>query len=340
MMEKVITILSLVAALLTVLGNVFELLKILSNLWKPNIPRINLKLEELTKLEQYLDDDEQPTIHLQKKYLTDTARESLSHEIYMRRGMSLASRCGSLAWCFIGVEVGAALTLLMLTGYFYYEGQENEAIRCFVILIVAGLIIILTVKADCWIYARITLERQFRLDIHNPFRNAKGRLDKAFEKMMSDSFECLLTYEKKRNLWRIILLFLWAVLTVLTCIDSFMGNFPDYKSVSETIDKFTTGAYLIMPFLLLFISAVLLSLSGKEEKASEGRQSKYDTECADGNIESQIQVEESGQSQIDEGKQIIEAENKSPLTFCAILIAIIISSLVSGMMNMRHSNKK
>ena len=43
------------------------------------------------------------------------------------------------------------------------QEDEDTASRYFIAFIVVILVILMTVKACCWIYARIALNRQFRL---------------------------------------------------------------------------------------------------------------------------------------------------------------------------------
>lgn len=330
-MDKPESIFSFLAALLTAIGSFLGLLRISPD-WFPvfgesSISSINSKFEETAKLESNLEGRGGSAIRLRKKGLADEALETLSYKIYMRDGIRFISNRGKvgrgcISWCLIGFEIGIATVLFLLFCAFSQKEDEDAASIIFVAFIVVILVTVLTVKACCWIYARIALNRQFRLYIRNRWHDGEGRADDSLQMMMEKSRECLLAYEKKRGKYKAAVFVLWIMFTVFPLTSAFVEDLKplaDTSFVKFLIKTFnltwedipnilSTAAVWVCVgclYLLLFIACMVLHLWNKESekaKANPAKQRPDDVDFNAGDIESQTQGESNGQSQADGGK--------------------------------------
>lgn len=254
--------LALVTAALALATALIELVTARPDLGMPGISRVTSKLENLKKLESHLEHDNEATVRL-RRLLTDEAMKTICRKIYVRQGMIRHAarqrlRLGYISSCLLGAEIGIGFALVVL---FCIHSQKDYNALSFVlflaflaVLLIAGL----TAAAGDWIYARITLNRQFRLD-------TEGKTEASLLETMDESFARLEKYEKKPFLLKLIAGIMWSLITFIPLIYPFIpliytfiiNNSISVKS-SNAISMFAVLIYLFAAIIFFVVSVIML----------------------------------------------------------------------------------
>ena len=254
-LEFIIKILPFVTAALPLAVALIELFKARPDLGMPGISRVTSKLENLKKLESHLEHDNEATVRL-RRLLTDEAMKTICRKIYVRQGMIRHAarqrlRFGYISSCLIGAEIGIGVVLGML---FCIHSQKDDNALSFVLLLAYFAVLLiagLTAAAGDWIYARITLNRQFRLD-------TEGKTEASLLETMDESFARLEKYEKKTFWLKLIAGIMWSLIVVVPLTYTFIINNSIPAKYLDAISMVAFIIYLLADIVFFVVSGIML----------------------------------------------------------------------------------
>lgn len=197
----------------------------------------------------------------------------------------IALGCGCISSCLFGFEIGLATVLGWL---FFVYSQKNDDMVSFGLLIgfLAVLLTMgLTVATGNWIYAHITLNRQFRLDMQDRSRNAEGETDASLQKVMDKSFNRLTEYERRKSKWKILCVIEWfliaffplayaCIINELVPIQPFMDIFR--LSKEGTLNRLSeiTVCTFSVSLIASYITAIRVLLLSPDKKDKDKTKDK------------------------------------------------------------------
>lgn len=254
-LEFIIKILPFVTAALALAAALIKLVTARPDLGMLGISRVTSKLENLKKLESHLEHDNEATVRL-RRLLTDEAMKTICRKIYVRQGMIRQAarqrlRLGYISSCLLGAEIGIGVVLGML---FCIHSQKDDNALSFVLLLAffaVLLIAVLTAAAGDWIYARITLNRQFRLD-------TEGKTEASLLETMDESFARLEKYEKKTFPLKLIAGIMWSLITFILLTRTFIINNSIPVKLSNAISMFAVPIYPFAVIIFVVVSCIML----------------------------------------------------------------------------------
>lgn len=268
--ESIAKILPLLTALIPFATALIGLLvKALPDPGMPGISRISSKFENLKKLESHLGRGEEAAVHMQRKILAGDAREALCHNVYVRQGMDRKEIRQRLVFgCFsaslVGFELGVAIVLGYLCWIHSQKDNDVVSLKLSLAFIAILLMIGLTVAAGDWIYAHITLNRQFRFDMRDYSRKTEDATDASLQETMDRSFVSLIDYERRRFKWKFVCLAAWfAIASDLTAYSFILnGLIPkDLLGLDKAgaLDGLSTTAVIV--YLIAFLAFVIAGIA-------------------------------------------------------------------------------
>lgn len=291
-------ILPFATAVLSLVVALIGLVKARPDLGMPSISRVDSEFEELKKLESHLGRDTEAAIRLRRKLLTSKAMEALYRRNYVQQGMTTTIRQRLGFGCFsaslVGAEIGIAIVLGVL--FFSHPQKDDSALsfRLYLAFSAVLLIAALTAAAGNWIYARITLNRQFRLDMLERSHNMEDETDTSLQDAMNGSFERLVEYEKRRFMWKLACFFEWLLIAFIPCVYPFILN--KWIPVQPVMDLFGLDMdrlggimaciYLVSLFFSLITAIFVLLFPPKDENKRTKPMERHDRDDSnDGNTE-------------------------------------------------------
>lgn len=251
MMEFFMKLLPFITVVLSLVVALIGLVKALPDLGMPGISRVTSKLENLKKLESHLEHDNEATVRL-RRLLTDEAMKTICRKTYVRQGMIRQAarqrlRLGYISSCLLGAEIGIGVVLGVL---FCIHSQKDDNALSFVLLLAYFAVLLiagLTAAAGDWIYARITLNRQFRLD-------TEGKTEASLLETMDESFARLEKYEKKTFPLKLIAGITWSLITSIPLTRTFIIN----NSIPVKLSNAIYLSYLSAAIIFFVVSCIML----------------------------------------------------------------------------------
>lgn len=215
----------------------------------PGISRVISKLENLKKLESHLGHDNEAAVRL-RRLLTDEAMKTICRKIYVRQGMIRHAarqwlRLGYISSCLLGFELGMAAVSACLLCIHSQKDDNALSFRLFLAFFAVLLIAGLTAASGDWIYARITLNRQFRLDM-------EGKTEASLLETMDESFARLEKYEKKTFPLKLFAGIAWVLIPFFLLIYTFRLDEAD------TLDTIAAIVVVVVAIVFLVVSFVML----------------------------------------------------------------------------------
>lgn len=249
MMEFFMKLLPFITVVLSLVVALIGLVKALPDLGMPGISRVTSKLENLKKLESHLEHDNEATVRL-RRLLTDEAMKTICRKTYVRQGMIRQAarqrlRLGYISSCLLGAEIGIGVVLGVL---FCIHSQKDDNALSFVLLLAYFAVLLiagLTAAAGDWIYARITLNRQFRLD-------TEGKTEASLLETMDESFARLEKYEKKTFPLKLIAGITWSLITSIPLTRTFIINNSIPVKLSNAIYLFAVIIFFVVSLVMLY----------------------------------------------------------------------------------------